>query len=173
VSALDRARAAARSLLADTIDAALPEWRACFSTDGTDGPTAVAPVCADEDHEPTDGNVYNCCPEPVIEVEWPELAEYLAALLNADRGNAAAEQDTREGESTPLPHTDAHTAFMLLGTTPSLRGLRTELRIEGRPPLVGRYIGFGSRKAQQLDGFLIEPFLFFERGGRDEGGGAQ
>jgi hypothetical protein len=92
MSALDRARdAASRALPAFTgaIGPHLPEWRACFSTDGTAGPTGIAPICQAEEHDPDDtGDVWACCPEPVIEVESTELAEYLAALLNADRGGA-------------------------------------------------------------------------------------
>ncbi|WKD37627.1 hypothetical protein KO717_34575 [Streptomyces xanthophaeus] len=84
---MDRARADARIELARlTGGDAAPEWRVCYSTEGTHGPTGIAPVCLDEDHDPDDGNVYPCCPEPVIEVQSVPLAGYLAALLNADRG---------------------------------------------------------------------------------------
>lgn len=87
MSALDQARAAARAqLYALTGGGPNPAWRTCFSTDGTEEPTGVAPICSDEGHEPEDGSVYDCCPEPVIEVASTALAEYLAALLNADRG---------------------------------------------------------------------------------------
>ncbi|MFD0358408.1 hypothetical protein ACFVHW_32450 [Streptomyces sp. NPDC127110] len=83
MSALNRLRAAARSDMKRWGNPDLA-WRACFSTDGTDGPTGVAPVCRDEGHDPDDGSVYVCCPGPVIEVESAPLAEYLAALLNTD-----------------------------------------------------------------------------------------
>jgi hypothetical protein len=91
MSALNRARTAAAGALPDWTGAIaphLPEWRVCFSTDGSPEPTGIAPVCPDEDHEPADGSVYECCSMPVIEVECTELAEYLVVLLNADRGEA-------------------------------------------------------------------------------------
>lgn len=85
MSALDKARAAARDELHALNSDPTPEWRTCFSTDGTDEPSGIAPVCGDEDHDPVDGSVYDCCPEPVIEVDSAPMAAYLAALLNADR----------------------------------------------------------------------------------------
>ncbi|AZM53303.1 hypothetical protein DMA15_12475 [Streptomyces sp. WAC 01529] len=60
------------------------EWRGVYTTDGTEGPTGIGPVCPDPDHEPGDGDLYTCCPELAIEVESVELADYLVALLNAD-----------------------------------------------------------------------------------------
>ncbi|MFF3622369.1 hypothetical protein [Streptomyces sp. NPDC002467] len=66
--------------------AALPaRWRPVFIEADCE-PDGIAPACTDEGHEDTDGSVYGCCPEPVIEVADPHVAEYLAALLNADRG---------------------------------------------------------------------------------------
>lgn len=91
MSTLDKIRAAASVALpafTGAIAPHLPEWRVCFSTDGSDSPTGIAPVCEDEDHDPDDGSVYDCCPDPVIEVESAELADYLVALLNADRAKA-------------------------------------------------------------------------------------
>jgi hypothetical protein len=88
MSALDNARKAARELLNTLGGDERPEWRTCFSTDGTDEPTGVAPVCPDEEHEDADGNVYDCCPDPVIECDSYVMTEYLVALLNADRGQA-------------------------------------------------------------------------------------
>jgi hypothetical protein len=91
VSAIDRARQAVAAALpawTGAIGPHLPEWRTCFSTDGTDRPTGIVPVCGDEGHDPDDGSVYDCCPGPVVEAESPELAEYLVTLLNADRGAA-------------------------------------------------------------------------------------
>ncbi|MFF4369678.1 hypothetical protein [Streptomyces sp. NPDC001594] len=86
MSTLDSARAAARAWLAcPTSGGPNPVWRTCFSTDGTDCPTGIAPVCPDEDHDPDDGSVYTCCADPVIEVGSAALADYLVALLNADR----------------------------------------------------------------------------------------
>ncbi|MFF1604186.1 hypothetical protein ACFVYV_43375 [Streptomyces mirabilis] len=61
--------------------------------------------------------------------------------------------------------TDDYTAWMQIGTTPSLQGLRAELRIDGYPPLVGRYAGAGMRKAEGHDAvMLIEPLLLFPHG---------
>lgn len=81
-------RDAVRKALLATTGTATPEWRTCFSTDGSEAPTGVAPVCTDEDHEPDDGNVYDCCPEPVIECGSYSIAAYVVELLNADRGAA-------------------------------------------------------------------------------------
>ncbi|MFI7010021.1 hypothetical protein [Streptomyces sp. NPDC050145] len=86
---LDDARTAAREYLKLMIGDAWPEWRTCYSTDGTEMPSGIAPVCPDEGHEEDDGTVYNCCPEPVLEVETYPLAEYLVALLNSDRPGGA------------------------------------------------------------------------------------
>lgn len=84
-SALDKARRAASELLRQTTGADLPQWRAVFDTDETIAePNAIAPVCTDDDHEPGDGSVYDCCPDPVVVVD-PPLVAYLVALLNADR----------------------------------------------------------------------------------------
>lgn len=85
MSALDDTRGPVREALLRLADDARPEWRGVFTTDGTDGPTGIAPVCPDPEHEQGDGDLYVCCPELAIEVESPELAEYLVALLNADR----------------------------------------------------------------------------------------
>ncbi|XUM01257.1 hypothetical protein ACQ86F_31755 [Streptomyces venezuelae ATCC 10712] len=49
---------------------------------------------------------------------------------------------------------------MQIGQTPSLQGLRAELRIEGHPPLIGNYAGAGMRRLKK--GVLaIEPMLLF------------
>jgi hypothetical protein len=86
MSALPNARRGVAEFLRGQTGSERPEWRAVFTTDGTDGPTGIAPVCTDPDHEPGDGDLYSCCPSMAIEVEWHVLAEYLVALLNADRG---------------------------------------------------------------------------------------
>lgn len=79
MNALDRIRRE------PSIQALPTRWRAAYiEQDGE--PDGIAPVCPDDDHEDGDGCVYDCCPEPVIEVPDPHLAEYLTALLNADRG---------------------------------------------------------------------------------------
>lgn len=80
-------RAAAREALRGlTGGHPTPQWRVVISD--SESPDAVAPVCEDPDHEPGDGGVYDCCPEPVIEVGDERLAAYLVALLNADRTEA-------------------------------------------------------------------------------------
>jgi hypothetical protein len=89
VSALDETRGPAREALLRLTGDARPEWRAAFTTDGTDGPTGIAPVCPDPEHERGDGDVWACCPDLAVEVESTELAEYLVALLNADRQGGA------------------------------------------------------------------------------------
>jgi hypothetical protein len=87
-----------------------------------------------------------------------------AQMLRDAAGNVRymAGKDTREGESTqPAPYTDAGAAFMQLGRTPSLAGLRAELRIDGQPPIVGTYCGVGMRKPNHRPGLLVEPVLLF------------
>ncbi|MER6515179.1 hypothetical protein [Nonomuraea sp. NPDC001636] len=81
-------RTDARDLLALIADAPAPEWRVCFTEDGTEELTGIVPVCADEDHEPDDASVYDCCPAPVIECHSSAMADYLAALLNSDRSKS-------------------------------------------------------------------------------------
>ncbi|MFJ7067540.1 hypothetical protein [Streptomyces sp. NPDC101115] len=89
MSAMDKTRAAAREFLDLVAGTPAPEWRTCFSTDGTDEPTGFAPVCDVEGHDPDDGNVYSCCPNPVVECDSGPLAAYLVELLNADRAAAS------------------------------------------------------------------------------------
>jgi hypothetical protein len=89
MSALPAARTTARDLLKTLTGDAAPQWRTCFSTNGTDEPTGIAPECPDEDHEDEDNaDVYSCCPEPVIECHSYVMAQYLEQLLNADRGQS-------------------------------------------------------------------------------------
>lgn len=87
MNALPAARTTARDLLKTLTGDERPEWRTCFSTDGSDEPTGIAPVCPD-DHDEDDGSVYSCCAEPVIECHSYVMAAYLEQLLNADRGAA-------------------------------------------------------------------------------------
>lgn len=62
--------------------------------------------------------------------------------------------------------TEARAAFMSIGRTPSLEGLRTELHIEGRPALVGRYCGAEMGRMHDVPGYehvlSIKPQLLFE-----------
>jgi hypothetical protein len=83
-----KTRDAARAFLLNATGIRRPGWRTAFTTDGTDEPTGIAPVCPDEDHDPFDGSVYSCCVEPAIECGAPAIAAYLVELLNADRGAA-------------------------------------------------------------------------------------
>ncbi|WP_432159472.1 hypothetical protein [Streptomyces sp. NRRL F-5630] len=90
MTGLDNARRAAREFLKLMCGDAAPEWRTCYLDGPAAEPTGLAPVCPDESHEATDGNAYACCPEPVVECESYKVAEYLVALLNADREGGAA-----------------------------------------------------------------------------------
>jgi hypothetical protein len=84
MSTLDTLRAAARESLSGlTGGDPTPTWRVVFTD--SESPDGIAPVCADEGHDPADGSVYDCCPEPDIEVGDERVAAYLVALLNADR----------------------------------------------------------------------------------------
>lgn len=85
------ARGTAREFLKAMGGDAAPEWRLVFSTDGTDEPTGIAPVCTDPDHYEDDAaEAYDCCPDPVIECDHHQIAAYLVALLNADRATETA-----------------------------------------------------------------------------------
>jgi hypothetical protein len=81
-----RGRAAAAEFLQQSTGSDLPEWRTTYTEYGVhDEPNAIAPVCTDPDHIASeDPTAFECCPEPVIDV-GPALAEYVVALLNADR----------------------------------------------------------------------------------------
>ena len=71
-----------------------------------------------------------------------------------------AELRAAVGQQPATDFTEARAAFMQIGQTPSLQGLRAELRIEGYPPLVGNYAGAGMRRIEP--GVLsIEPRLLF------------
>lgn len=88
MSATDKTRKQVREFLDLVTGTAVPEWRACFSENGSEEPTGIAPVCDDEGHDPDDGSVYGCCPNPVVECDSGPLAAYLVELLNADRASA-------------------------------------------------------------------------------------
>jgi hypothetical protein len=91
-----------------------------------------------------------------------QIHEVLAGFRAAAGKDTDGGTQPPAGESTqPTPHTDASTAFMQLGRTAALAGLRAELHIEGQPPIVGRYCGFGSRRVDP-GAMLIEPALVFE-----------
>jgi hypothetical protein len=96
--------------------------------------------------------------------------EYTAAV---ERGNAALddiEQAVRRwvAKHPEQPHdfTEARAAFMQLGRTPSLEGLRAELRIDGQPPLIGRYVGASMGRMHDVPGhehlLAVDPRLIFE-----------
>lgn len=99
---LNDARRTAAALLRGTTGSELPEWTVKFLGIGESAePNAIGPVCTDQDHiDSEDPTTFECCPEPVIEVD-PALAEYLVELLNADRA-AAAEDDEARFEPHPL-----------------------------------------------------------------------
>jgi hypothetical protein len=82
----------------------------------------------------------------------------------AELGRLRARVAELEAETAPLPDTEGGKAFRQIGHTPSLQGLRAELRIEGFPPLVGRYSGAGMRRLDdRRELLLIEPALVFVR----------
>lgn len=92
---LNDARRTAAELLRQNTGSELPEWRVTFLGMGLDEPNAIGPVCTNEDHlDSEDPTAFECCPEPIIEVD-PALAEYLVELLNADRAEAAEAADER------------------------------------------------------------------------------
>jgi hypothetical protein len=104
--------------------------------------------------------------------------EYNAAV---ERGNAALEdiEDAvrrwvakhPEQTASPLPDnfTEARAAFFQIGHTPSLQGLRTELHIEGRPPLIGQYAGAEMGRLPNHDDVLsIRPQLLFRYADEDD-----
>ena len=62
--------------------------------------------------------------------------------------------------------TEARAAFMQIGRTPSLEGLRAELRIEGWPPIAGAYCGASMGRMHDVPGhehlLAVDPRLIFE-----------
>ena len=79
-------------------------------------------------------------------------------ICGQKRNEPAVGQQPTQQPATDF--TEARAAFMQIGQTPSLQGLRVELRIEGYPPLVGNYAGAGMRRIEP--GVLsIEPSLLF------------
>ncbi|WP_282698056.1 hypothetical protein [Streptomyces sp. CC208A] len=87
MSLLDVYRGPARELLTVLAGTSTPEWRVC-SEEAAEELSSIAPVCTDEEHDPDDAWVYPCCPEPVIECHSSAMADYLTALLNADRSKS-------------------------------------------------------------------------------------
>jgi hypothetical protein len=87
---LTNARRTAAEFLRETTGSDRPQWRATFIGesflgDSAEGPNAIGPVCTDPGHvESEDPSAFDCCPEPIIEID-PPLVEYFLALLNADR----------------------------------------------------------------------------------------
>ncbi|WP_069622364.1 hypothetical protein, partial [Streptomyces niveus] len=81
------ARTVAREFFASEAGDRRPNWRQLITGEkrvaDVDG---IGPVCTDDDHEALDGNVYSCCPEPIVEVDSPAFGAYLVELLNADNG---------------------------------------------------------------------------------------
>lgn len=95
-------------------------------------------------------------------LQSPETAAELTRL----RARVA---ELEAATSEPLPDTEGSVAFRQIGRTPSLQGLRAELRIEGFPPLVGRYSGAGMRRLDdRRELLLIEPALVFVRAPRED-----
>ncbi|MFI1467603.1 hypothetical protein [Streptomyces wuyuanensis] len=86
MSTLANARRRAAEFLQQSTGSDRPEWRVTYTEYGVhDEANAIAPVCTDPDHLASeDPTAFECCPEPIIDV-GPALAEYLVALLNADR----------------------------------------------------------------------------------------
>ncbi|MFI2031902.1 hypothetical protein [Streptomyces buecherae] len=104
------ARTASANLLPDGVGT---RWRAIYTD--SESPTGIAPVCtAESDGErhviadypggpaPDPDGVYDCCPDPQIEIGSVPLAAYLVALLNADAA-VAEEGDT---PAAALPTTE-------------------------------------------------------------------
>jgi hypothetical protein len=92
---------------------------------------------------------------------WEELARTDVPALIAEIRRLQAERQSAAPEFT-----EARTAFMHIGRTPSLEGLRAELRIEGHPPVVGRYIGASMGRMLDVPGhehlLAIDPKFIFE-----------
>lgn len=74
--------------------------------------------------------------------------------------------EAQQQPDTEPEFTEARAAFMQIGRTPSLEGLRAELRIEGWPPIVGRYTGASMGRMHDVPGYehllAVDPRLVFE-----------
>lgn len=80
---------------------------------------------------------------------------------------AAVEEQPDTGTPETEPEfTEARAAFMQIGRTPSLEGLRAELQIEGWPPIIGRYCGASMGRMHDVPGhehlLAVDPRLIFE-----------
>ena len=102
---------------------------------------------------------------PAGEPYWLELDPERAAALREnlagpDSEDSAAEERPADG------FTEARAAFMQIGRTPSLEGLRAELHIEGQPTIVGRYAGASMGRMHDVPGhehlLAVDPRLIFE-----------
>lgn len=94
---------------------------------------------------------------------WFDLVERHDDGVDTGPGITVRRRVARPAEQPEF--TDAGTAYFQIGMTPALQGLRAELRIEGRAPLVGRYAGAGMRRAKNHDDLMIiEPMLLFPHG---------
>jgi hypothetical protein len=107
--------------------------------------------------------------EQLLAGRWTDDVKRMLTAMHAAVTGEVAASLARDGfgldeiadmlsRPAPTEGTDGYTAWMQIGTTP--QGGRAELRIEGQPPLVGRYAGAGMRKHEGLT--LIEPRLVFE-----------
>lgn len=86
MTALDNARRAIAAGQSEYNLAKLPEWRlADPGYLGPGEPQCIAPACPHPEHERGDAGMYSCCPGPFVDIGDRVLAEYLVALLNADR----------------------------------------------------------------------------------------
>ncbi|MEU9558014.1 hypothetical protein [Streptomyces fumanus] len=81
-------------------------------------------------------------------------------------GQPAAEAQPATPDTETPTLTEARAAFMQIGRTPSLEGLRAELRIEGQEPLIGRYCGASMGRLHDVPGhehlLAVDPRLIFE-----------
>lgn len=114
-------------------------------------------------------SVYREAARIADQLPTPDCAEMSSLTNSWEQGTYAVGEELRrladEQQGERPEFTDDRTAWMQIGTTPSLQGLRAELRIDGYPPLVGRYAGSGMRKAKGHDDqMLIEPLLLFPHG---------
>lgn len=93
----------------------------------------------------------------------PDAVHPVAAHL---RDQLVTLTDEDEQADAQPEFTEARTAFMQIGRTPSLEGLRAELHIEGHAPLVGRYCGAAMGRMHDVPGhehlLAVDPRLIFE-----------
>ena len=106
-----------------------------------------------------------------------DLRDRIAAELHVAMAARGLLADETAAAETRAAFTEARAAFMQIGRTPSLEGLRAELRIEGQEPIIGRYCGASMGRMHDVPGhehlLAVDPRLIFEYAEEQPAAGAR